>query len=149
MRAAVEHARLGAARGGWPFGAAVIRADGVPIAIAHSTEISEKTVTAHAEMNAIRQAAELLLARELPGCTLYSTHECCLMCAGAILHAKIARVVIGTRRSDRPDLFRARRIALEDLLADSTHPPELVSGVLREEALALFDGIERANRRDR
>jgi tRNA(Arg) A34 adenosine deaminase TadA len=64
------------------------------------------------------------------------------MCAGTILQAKISRVVIGTRRADRPDLFRQRKIPVERIFADARVPPQVEIGVMKAECLALFEGIE-------
>ena len=145
MRMAIERAELGARLGGWPFGAVVVREREV-LAVCCSTEEIDGTVTAHAEMNAIRRAATRLGSLELRGCTIYSTHECCVLCSGAALHAKLSRIVMGTRRADRPDLFRTRRIPIEDILSDSLEPPAVEFGVCHAEALALFDGVSRESK---
>jgi len=90
---------LAAAREAWgsgevPVGAVVVRDDQV-IATGFNQPIRRHDPSAHAEMNALRAAAQALGNYRLPGCELYVTLEPCLMCAGAIMHARIARVAFG------------------------------------------------------
>jgi tRNA(adenine34) deaminase len=91
--AAAESAR---AAGEVPVGAVLVRGDEV-IATGFNHPIGGHDPSAHAEMVALRQAAHALRNYRLPGCELYVTLEPCLMCAGAIMHARIARVVFGAR----------------------------------------------------
>lgn len=93
--------------------------------------------TLHSEIVAIRMACVETGGR-LRGCTLYSTHEPCPMCCGAINHAKVSRVVYGSRRHDLPRLFRHTRIPVYDRLRDTTNPPE-IKRVLTNECVSLFD----------
>ncbi len=92
-QAAAEEAR---AAGEVPVGAVLVRGDEV-IARGFNHPISAHDPSAHAEMVALRAAAQSLENYRLPGCELYVTLEPCLMCAGAIMHARIARVVFGAR----------------------------------------------------
>jgi tRNA(adenine34) deaminase len=140
MQQAINVAKLGMHRGDWPFGAVIIMGD-VLVTHAHSIERATGDPTGHGELLAIRRAG-LEHGRTLNGCTLYTTHEPCVMCAGTILQAKISRVVIGTRRADRPDLFRQRKIPVERIFADARVPPQVEVGVMKSECLALFEGIE-------
>ncbi|SMG06596.1 tRNA(adenine34) deaminase [Paraburkholderia susongensis] len=92
-QAAAEEAR---AAGEVPVGAVLVRGDEV-IATGFNHPIGAHDPSAHAEMAALRAAAQALENYRLPGCELYVTLEPCLMCAGAIMHARIARVVFGAR----------------------------------------------------
>ena len=112
MAIALEQARLAEAHGDVPIGAAILR-DGEPLAVAGNERELRRDPTAHAEILAIRAAAEALGGWRLPGTTLYVTLEPCAMCAGAIVLARIPTVVFGApdpkagRRRQRPR--RARR----------------------------------------
>jgi tRNA(adenine34) deaminase len=139
MRLALLQAQTASERGDWPFGAVVVRNRQV-IAYAYSTERATRDPTGHAELNALR-AAGVEHGRSLQGTTLYTTHEPCVMCAGAIVQAKVSRIVIGSARADRPDLFRPRRIPLEQIVADCRSAPEVTWGILRHEALAMFESL--------
>ncbi|MFA6134829.1 MAG: tRNA adenosine(34) deaminase TadA [Phycisphaerae bacterium] len=94
MAAAIEQARAAAAAGDVPIGAVVVR-EGRVIAAAHNRRIIDADPTAHAEMLAIRAAAESLGDWRLGGCTLVVTLEPCCMCAGAIVLARMDRLVYG------------------------------------------------------
>ncbi len=144
MRVAFAQAERAARGGDWPFGAAVVR-DGQLVAGRPSTEVAEHTVTGHAEMNAIRAAGARLRSRHLRGCVLYSTHEPCCMCTAAALHAGVAAIVVGSRRSDRPDLFRERAVGFDELVAEALRPPEVRMDCLRAEAVALLDRVGRVH----
>lgn len=153
MRQAIAMARIGQREGEWPFGAVVVRPDdanptrqGVPLSEAHSTERCTNNPAGHAELHAIEQAG-LRYGRLLRGCTLYTTHEPCVMCSGLILQAKPSRVVVGTLRADRPDLFSSRRDRFASLIERNMSRawPIACSSIgqpLRDECLALFDGLE-------
>lgn len=92
MRAALEQARLGSEQGEVPVGAVLVQ-DGEIIGQGFNCPISRHDPSAHAEMVAIRVAAAQVANYRLPGSTLYVTLEPCSMCAGLIVHARIARVV--------------------------------------------------------
>ncbi len=94
MALALEAAQSARAAGEVPVGAVLVRGDEV-VAIGFNHPIGGHDPSAHAEMAALRAAAQLLRNYRLPGCELYVTLEPCLMCAGAIMHARIARVVFG------------------------------------------------------
>jgi tRNA(adenine34) deaminase len=91
MRAALDQARLGGEAGEVPIGAAVVK-QGAVIAVAHNAPRGLADPTAHAEILAIRAAARALGNERLDGCELWVTLEPCAMCAGAIAHARIARL---------------------------------------------------------
>ncbi len=94
MRLALQGARVAAAQGEVPVGAVVVRA-GELLATGWNAPVAGHDPTAHAEIRALREAARALGNYRLDGCTLYVTLEPCLMCAGAMLHARLARVVFG------------------------------------------------------
>ncbi|MCE5279707.1 MAG: tRNA adenosine(34) deaminase TadA [Planctomycetaceae bacterium] len=94
MQLAIEQARLSAAAGDVPVGAVIVR-DGAAIAAAHNRRALDGDPTAHAEMLAIRQAAALTGDWRLTGCTMVVTLEPCCMCAGAMVLARMDRLVYG------------------------------------------------------
>ena len=96
MREAISLAHAAECLAEVPVGAVVVR-DGQIIGRGFNSPIGEHDPTAHAEIAALRDAARKLGNYRLPGCTLYVTLEPCAMCAGAIMHARIARVVYGAR----------------------------------------------------
>jgi tRNA(adenine34) deaminase len=126
MRLALEEARQALAENEVPIGAVIVHAGRV-IASAHNQRMQLADPTAHAEMLAITQAAVALGDWRLEGTTLYVTLEPCPMCAGAILQARIPRVVYG---ADDPKAGAVR--SLFQLLADSrlNHRAEVTAGVL-------------------
>lgn len=94
MLQAISQARNAQALGEVPVGAVVVR-DGEVVATGFNQPIGTHDPTAHAEIMALRAAAEILGNYRLPGCELYVTLEPCAMCAGAMMHARLARVVFG------------------------------------------------------
>jgi tRNA(adenine34) deaminase len=137
MRLALRQAFFAKDAGDVPFGAVVV-CDGKIIAAARNSEHTDQDVTKHAEIKAISLASRRLGRRNLSDCTIYSTVEPCPMCAGAIFHACVARVVFGMSRDDLPHLFRTRAIRLWDLAKDWHYQPEVVGGVLREPVIDMF-----------
>lgn len=142
MRTALELARLAEAAGEVPVGAVVVK-DGEIIGRGYNAPISRHDPSAHAEMLALRDAAQHIGNYRLVGCELFVTLEPCLMCAGAIMHARIARVVYGA--SDiKTGACGSVLNAFGDLAALNTtacshqpvrlnHHAEVSSGVLAEE----------------
>jgi tRNA(adenine34) deaminase len=139
MEIAVDHAQAAQMDGDRPFGCVVADDLGTIVGVGKGSE-REWDPTRHSEIAAIQEAC-LHRGGLLQGCTLYSTHEPCVMCIGAINHAKLSRVVFGSWRCDLPQLFRTRGTftSAVALLSDTSHPPEIVSGVLRKECIKLFD----------
>ena len=128
IRLALDQADLAAAMGETPVGALVV-CEGKVIAAAHNRRESERCATAHAELLAIRAACAQLGGWRLHRCTLYVTLEPCPMCAGAIINARIARVVFGAR-DPKAGCFGS----VADFAALAfNHRPEVVSGVLEQE----------------
>ena len=134
MELALEQARRAEAHGDVPIGAAILR-DGEPLAAAGNERELRRDPTAHAEILAIRAAAEALGGWRLPGTTLYVTLEPCAMCAGAIVLARIPTVVIGA-----PDPKAGAAGSVLDVLAEPAlnHRPEVIAGVREAECAAVL-----------
>ncbi|TDO09772.1 MULTISPECIES: tRNA adenosine(34) deaminase TadA [Halomonas] len=95
MHRALDQARLGLSAGEVPVGAVVVDATGELVGAGFNAPLGEHDPSAHAEIRALRDAGRRLGNYRLDGCTLYVTLEPCLMCAGAIIHARLARLVYG------------------------------------------------------
>jgi tRNA(adenine34) deaminase len=134
MGMALEQARLAEVHGDVPIGAAILR-QGEPLALAGNERELRRDPTAHAEILAIRAAAEALGGWRLPGTTLYVTLEPCAMCAGAIVLARIPTVVIGT-----PDPKAGAAGSVLNVLAEPAlnHRPQVVWGVREAECAELL-----------
>jgi tRNA(adenine34) deaminase len=146
MRAALELARQAEQAGEVPVGAVVVK-DGVIIGRGSNAPIGRHDPSAHAEMQALRDAAQRVGNYRLVGCELYVTLEPCLMCVGAMFHARIARVVYGA--SD-PKTGAAGSVL--DLFAEQrlNHHAEVLGGVLADECgnlLSHFFAARRAQQR--
>lgn len=128
MRQALQEARLAAAEGEIPVGAIIVCRDRI-IARTHNLTETLRDVTAHAEMQAITAAAEMLGGKYLTDCTLYVTLEPCVMCAGALGWSQISRIVFGASDPRR---------GYQRIAPDALHPKtQVISGVLADEALQL------------
>ena len=141
MREAMALARLAEDIDEVPVGALVVR-DGEVIARAYNTRETSKCATHHAEILAIEEACRVLGGWRLPRCTLYVTMEPCAMCAGAIINARIPRVVYGA-----PDLrFGAFGSLINLAEVPLNHRPEVVGGVLGEENVEILRAYFRKKR---
>ena len=135
MAIALDEARLAMQSGEVPVGAVLIDDEGGVVVRAHNLCERETDATAHAEMLAIREAEKRLSRWRLTGCTLYVTLEPCPMCAGAIMAARISRLVYGAAD--------ARAGAVESIFNIPGHPslapmPEITAGVMEDECKALL-----------
>lgn len=138
MRRALEIAQAGIAAGQTPFGSVVVRAGGV-VAAAHNTVWRDTDPTAHAEINAIRQAAVRLGAIKLFGCTLYTSCEPCPMCLSAIHWSGINRVVYGATIADAATAgFGELIVAATTLATLGGSRLRVETGPLRAECADLF-----------
>ena len=138
MSAALAAARKAMANGQTPFGCCIVR-NGKIVARAHNNVWGNTDSTAHAEVNAIRQACRKLRTIDLVGCTLYSTCEPCPMCFGACHWARVTRVVFGARISDaRAAGFHELGISVARMNKAGGNKIRLTGGILRDKALALF-----------
>ncbi|BAO29648.1 tRNA adenosine(34) deaminase TadA [Sulfuritalea hydrogenivorans] len=142
MGLALEQAREAGAAGEVPVGAVVVL-EGEVVGRGFNQPIGRHDPTAHAEIMALRDAAIRLGNYRLPGCTLYVTLEPCAMCAGAIMHARIERVVFGAR-----DPKTGAAGSIIDLFAEArlNHHTAVVGGVLAEECGSLLSGFFAARR---
>jgi tRNA(adenine34) deaminase len=135
MRLALEEAAAATAHDDVPVGAVVLDADGSVLSRAHNDREGTGDPTAHAEVLALRAAARVRGEWRLSGCTLVVTLEPCTMCAGAIVLARVARVVYGA-----VDEKAGAAGSLWDVLRDRrlNHRPEVLSGVLADECATLL-----------
>jgi len=143
MREALRMARLGEVAGEVPVGAVAVN-DGEIVASAFNAPISRNDPTAHAEILVLRQAAERLGNYRLEGVTLYCTMEPCAMCAGALVAARIKRLVFGTRDLRFGAVRSKFQLADSDLL---NHRVEVVEGVLASECVELLRDFFEEKRR--
>jgi tRNA(adenine34) deaminase len=136
MRAALDEARDALGSGDVPIGAVVLDADGTVISRGHNVRERDGDPTGHAEMVAIRSAADVVGEWRLTGCTLVVTLEPCTMCAGAIVLSRLERLVFAAYDAKAGavgslwDVVRDRRL---------NHRPEVVSGLLADESRSLLD----------
>jgi tRNA(adenine34) deaminase len=130
MREALQLAVRAALQNEVPVGAVVVK-DGRIVGRGYNAPILSSDPTAHAEIRALREAADALENYRLAGCTLYVTLEPCAMCAGAIMHARVARLVYGAA-----DPKTGACGSVVDLFAESrlNHHTEVTGGVLAAEA---------------
>ncbi|HRF13387.1 MAG: tRNA adenosine(34) deaminase TadA [Candidatus Accumulibacter phosphatis] len=142
MREAISLARAAECLGEVPVGALVVR-DGVIVGRGFNSPIGEHDPTAHAEIAALRDAARNLRNYRLPGCELFVTLEPCAMCGGAVLQARIARLIYGARdpktgvHGSVVDLFAVPRL---------NHHTLVVGGILADECGQLLSGFFAARR---
>lgn len=141
MRRALALARCGAEAGEVPVGAVLVR-DGECIGEGFNAPISRHDPTAHAEISALREAAQRTGNYRLVDSTLYVTLEPCAMCLGAIAHARVARVVFGACDAKRED--GAAWALLEGFRMN--HRPGIEGGILESECAALLRGFFEAKR---
>ncbi len=143
MGLALAEARQAGDEGEVPVGAVVV-VDGAVVARAHNAPIELADPTAHAEVLALREAGRKIANYRLTGATVYATVEPCPMCCGALLHARVGRLVYGAR-----DPKAGAVESLYRLLADPrlNHRVEARGGVLAGEAAALLAGFFETKRR--
>jgi tRNA(adenine34) deaminase len=134
MQQAIEQAQLAALAGEVPVGAVLVR-DGQVISKAFNKPITNHDPSAHAEMLALRQAADVEQNYRLPGTTLYVTLEPCTMCAGAMLHARVDRIVYGA-----PDPKTGAAGSVVDVFAfkQINHQTSVNGGIMAEECGQLL-----------
>jgi tRNA(adenine34) deaminase len=144
MKAAVEEAEKARRIDEVPIGAVLVDAGGDLIAAGHNQTITQQDPTAHAEMLVLRRAAERLKNYRLPGTTLYVTVEPCLMCMGAIVHARVGRLVFGA-----PDSKWGAAGSLYDFSTDSrlNHAIEVIAGIETDACRNLIQDFFRGKRK--
>lgn len=143
VRAALRIARAADSQDEIPVGAVVLGPDGALLGQGHNARVADHDPTAHAEVLALRAAGARIGSWNLEGCSLAVTLEPCTMCAGAIVAARITRVVFGAwdpkagAMGSLWDVARDRRL---------NHRPEVIGGVLEEECGELLRGFFRQRR---
>jgi tRNA(adenine34) deaminase len=143
MREALSQAQAAGCLGEVPVGAIVVL-EGQIVGRGFNSPIGDSDPTAHAEISALRDAARNLGNYRLPGCELFVTLEPCAMCAGAIMHSRIARVIYGAAdpktgvHASVLDLFAVEKL---------NHHTEIVGGILAEECAQLLSGFFAERRR--
>ena len=145
MRMAMSEAGRGSLEGEVPVGAVVVH-EGKVLARAHNQPIQLHDPTAHAEILALRKAARKLRNYRLEGCDLYVTIEPCAMCAGAIIHARLRRLIFGAPDPKAGACGTAVRVINHRKL---NHRVELTRGILKAECASQIQEFFRSKRRNR
>lgn len=138
MQLALDEALLAQQMDEVPVGAVLLDASGRVLASTHNETIARCDPSAHAEILALRCAGEQIQNYRLLACTLYVTVEPCVMCMGAIIHARVGKVVYGA-----PDPKWGALGSLYDFARDChfNHQPEIVSGICAEQCRQLMRGF--------
>jgi tRNA(adenine34) deaminase len=143
MREALDLARRAAEAGEVPVGAVIVR-DGAIVGRGYNQPVSGNDPTAHAEVVALRDAGERIGNYRLGECEMFVTLEPCAMCAGAIMHARVSRVVYGAADPKSGACGSVLDLFAEDRL---NHHATIVAGVMAEEAAALLRDFFAARRK--
>jgi tRNA(adenine34) deaminase len=145
MQMALAEARKAQAIGEVPVGAVVVAADSIILGLGFNRPISDRDPTAHAEIVALREAAMRTGNYRLTGATLYCTKEPCLMCAGAMIHARIERLVYGAK-----DLKAGAAGSIYNVLRDPrlNHRVDIVSGIREPDCRLLLQTFFTNRRND-
>jgi len=143
MQQALAQARIAARMNEVPVGAVLVDADGELLAAGHNQPISACDPSAHAEIITLRQAALKLANYRLPNTTLYVTLEPCTMCVGAIVHARVKRLVYAAREPRSGAIESAQRLFET---GEYNHRPEIEGGLLAAESSALLTAFFKARR---
>lgn len=144
MRKALREAEKGAMEGEVPVGAVLVH-DRRVLARAHNRPIHLHDPSAHAEILALRRAARKLANYRLEGCDLYVTIEPCAMCAGAIVHARLRRMIFGTRDPKAGACGTVLRVLNHPKL---NHKVELTGGILANDCALIIQEFFRKRRRE-
>lgn len=144
MHWALAEAKKAGQKGEVPVGAVLLSENGQVLALSHNLVITQMDPCAHAEMNALKEGAKKVQNYRLLNTTLYVTVEPCVMCMGAIIHARIKKVVFGTL-----DQKWGAIGSLYNFSKDSrfNHQPEIVEGVLEQECKELIQQFFQARRK--
>jgi tRNA(adenine34) deaminase len=143
MQKALIEAEQAARKDEVPVGAVLIAQDGTVLAEAHNRTISLCDPTAHAEILALRAACRVVGNYRLLNTTLYVTVEPCIMCLGALVHARVARIVFGTKEPKWGGAASLRNLIAETGL---NHTIEIQGGVLENECRALMQDFFKGKR---
>jgi tRNA(adenine34) deaminase len=141
MSRAIDEAKAAVAGGNLPIGALVVKDDKI-VGIGRSAVYPKTDPSAHAELEAIRDAAKNMNSIDLSGSTLYGTLEPCSMCMGCAAWARVSRVVFGAYRKDVPkNPYEIREYESAKQAEGLATPIEIVGGVLRDDCVALLDNV--------
>lgn len=143
MSEAIRFAELAVEAGEVPVGACLVSENGDLIAVAYNRTITNNDPTAHAEILAVREAAGRIGNYRLTGTTLYTTIEPCVMCAGALVNARVKRLVYGARDERFGAVETLYNVCSDERL---NHRIEITSGVLEVECRALMQDFFRRRR---
>lgn len=149
MQLAIEESKANITnnyKNGGPFGAVIVK-NGKIIASAHNTVIESVDATAHAEINAIRQASKILNTNDLSGCTLYTSAEPCPMCLSAIIWANIKDVYYANTRKDADNIGFRDDVIYEYINGGNAHILNK-HHIESEEALDVFKNFEKINEKN-
>ena len=143
MKLAIIEAKKAGQKAEVPVGAVLAAESGDILSLSHNQVITLADPTAHAEILVLRKAAQKVLNYRLLGATLYVTIEPCIMCMGAIVHARVAKVVFGAE-----DLKWGAAGSLYNVAEDVrlNHRPEIIQGVCQDECRELMQGFFRSKR---
>ncbi len=149
LREAIALAELARTCGDMPFGAVLVGAGGKVLARAANTIVTDRDMTAHAEMNALRIASRTCTPQEVAGATMYASGEPCPMCSGAMIRLGVRRVVFGIRAAIATPYLpttagvMAHGVECRAILALAPSPVEVRGPVLEDEARAPFEAFAR------
>lgn len=146
MRLALQQAQRSADIGEVPVGAVLVDSEGKLLAKGHNRPIINQDATAHAEIQVIREASLRLENYRLPGTTLYVTLEPCAMCVGAIIHARIARVVYGASEP-KAGAVKSQLKLME--AGHFNHHPQVSGGLLAQECAEVLSEFFEMRRRQK
>lgn len=147
MQRALAQAEQAAAQGEVPVGAVLVAPDGrTVLAEAHNQPITAHDPCAHAEILVLRQAALAMQNYRLDGCTLYVTLEPCAMCVGALVHARVARVLFAASEPKAGSLLSQRQLMNPDVSGYFNHRFTWQGGVLADESAAMLQAFFKARR---
>jgi len=143
MKLAIKEAKKAGQKAEVPIGAVLVAESGDILSLSHNQAITLADPTAHAEILALRKAAQKVVNYRLLDTTLYVTIEPCIMCMGAIVHARVARVVFGAK-----DLKWGASGSLYNFAEDVrlNHRPEIIQGVCQDECRELIQEFFRSKR---
>ncbi|WP_300673463.1 tRNA adenosine(34) deaminase TadA [Desulfoluna sp.] len=145
MGLALEEAKKAGQKGEVPIGCVIVAETGKVISVAHNLTISLADPTGHAEILAIRKAAKIYGNYRLPGLILYATIEPCIMCMGAIVHARLSRVVFGARDEKWGGAGSLYNLAVDSRL---NHALDVVPGVCADECRRLIQDFFKSRRQE-
>lgn len=149
MQLAIEESKANITnnyKNGGPFGAVIVK-NGKIIASAHNTVIESADATAHAEINAIRQASKILNTNDLSGCTLYTSAEPCPMCLSAIIWANIKDVYYANTRKDADNIGFRDDVIYEYINGENQNILNK-HHIESEEALEVFNNFEKMDEKN-